>query len=186
VAYQKACRALDSNAKVRDVLLQLFDDHVVDAVRSIYKDVNALLVKNSILPKIRYGVSKRAGSKAGAKGAPEGEDEKSEADASDAAVAPSEENIFAMLQNLVAKAGGGAGGGWWRRWRRDAAARHSHPAGRRAARVADEAPAGRLRAARRRVRGCRGRRGERAPRAEGQHFGAGLQQMDAARSTSSR
>jgi uncharacterized protein DUF1631 len=111
VAYQKACRALDSNAKVRDVLLQLFDDHVVDAVRSIYKDVNALLVKNSILPKIRYGVSKRAGSKASAKGAPEGEDEKSDADASGAAVAPSEENIFAMLQSLVAKAGGGAGGG---------------------------------------------------------------------------
>ena len=113
VAYQKACRALDTNAKVRDVLLQLFDDHVVDAVRSIYKDVNALLVKNSILPKIRYGVSKKADGKAGAKGAPDGEDEQSDADAAEAASAPSEENIFAMLQSLVAKAGGGgaAGGG---------------------------------------------------------------------------
>ncbi len=111
VAYQKACRALDANAKVRDVLLQLFDDHVVDAVRSIYKDVNALLVKNSILPKIRYGVSKKAEGKAGAKGASGDEDEKSDDDSAEAAVAPSEENIFAMLQNLVAKAGGGGGPG---------------------------------------------------------------------------
>ena len=110
VAYQKACRALDTNAKVRDVLLQLFDDHVVDAVRSIYKDVNALLVKNSILPKIRYGVSKKAEGKAGAKGAGDDEDEKSDAGAAEAA-APSEENIFAMLQSLVAKAGGGGGVG---------------------------------------------------------------------------
>ena len=35
-AYQKACRALDADAKVRGVLLKLFDDHVVDEVRSIY------------------------------------------------------------------------------------------------------------------------------------------------------
>jgi hypothetical protein len=36
------------------VLVKLFDDHVLDDVRSIYKAVNALLVQNSILPKIRY------------------------------------------------------------------------------------------------------------------------------------
>ncbi|HTL25577.1 MAG TPA: DUF1631 family protein [Burkholderiales bacterium] len=109
VAYQKACRALDSNAKVRDVLLQLFDDHVVDEVRSIYKDVNALLVKNSILPKIRYGVSKKAAGKPGAK--EESEEEEESAEAKTGGAGPSEENFFAMLQSLVAKAGGAGGPG---------------------------------------------------------------------------
>jgi hypothetical protein len=112
-AYQKACRALDADAKVRGVLLKLFDDHVVDEVRSIYKAVNALLVKNSILPKIRYGVSKKAEGKSASKGAhEEDEDEEKEgAKPGSGAQGASEENFFAMLQNLVAKAGGGGGGG---------------------------------------------------------------------------
>jgi hypothetical protein len=63
---------------VRGVLLKLFDDHVVDEVRSIYKAVNALLVKNSILPKIRYGVSKKAEGKSASKGARDDEDEEKE------------------------------------------------------------------------------------------------------------
>jgi hypothetical protein len=109
-AYQKACRALDTEAKVRGVLLKLFDDHVVDEVRSIYKAVNALLVKNSILPKIRYGVSKKADGKSASRSAHDEHEEKEDAKPSGGAQAASEENIFAMLQSLVAKAGGGGGG----------------------------------------------------------------------------
>src|SRR5207247_6298178 len=114
-AYQQACHALDTSMKVRTVLRKLFDDHVVDAVRAIYKDVNALLVKNSILPKIRYGAKKSAdkaktSGKAGAAAKGKDDDEEEEAEeAKDAAA--DEKNLFSLLQNLVGGAGGGAGGG---------------------------------------------------------------------------
>lgn len=104
-AYQEACRSLDTTMQVRGVLRRLFDDHVIDAVRAIYKDVNALLVKNGILPKIRYGAKKSA-DKAKSSGKPgekdEDEDEEKEAAPKDAAAA--EQNLFSLLQNLV---GGG-------------------------------------------------------------------------------
>jgi hypothetical protein len=38
--------------KIRMIFHKLFDDHVLDDVRSIYKDINALLIQRSILPKI--------------------------------------------------------------------------------------------------------------------------------------
>ena len=57
-AYKHACRQLEAELGVRRVLLRLFDDHVLDAIRAVYKDVNALLVQNSILPKIRYGIAR--------------------------------------------------------------------------------------------------------------------------------
>ena len=44
VAYKHACRQLDADLPVRRTLLKLFDDHVVDDIRSVYKAVNALLV----------------------------------------------------------------------------------------------------------------------------------------------
>ena len=100
-AYQLACRAFEAPPKARVVLLKLFDDHVVDQVRPIYKEVNALLVQHGILPKIRYGVTKKA-------------DDRSESDAEEkhpaapaaAAETPGEQNLFAMLQNLVGQGGG--------------------------------------------------------------------------------
>jgi hypothetical protein len=104
-AYQQACRALGAEPKVRGVLLRLFDDHVVDAVRSIYKEANALLVRNGILPKIRYGVSKKPGEKGAAGAEPQEEDD---AKATLAEGAAAEQNLFALLQKLV---GGGEGAG---------------------------------------------------------------------------
>jgi hypothetical protein len=101
-AYQITCHGLETDAKVRGVLLKLFDDHVIDQVRSIYKAVNTLLVKNSILPKIRYGVSKKADDKHAAA---------AERDEHEDKAAPDEQNLFAMLQNLVAGGAGGGGGG---------------------------------------------------------------------------
>ena len=50
---------------VRGVLRKLFDDHVIDALRSIYKALNALLVKNAILPKIKYRADQVEGRQAG-------------------------------------------------------------------------------------------------------------------------
>ena len=58
-AYKQACKHLELEIKVRMVFLKLFDDHVLDDIRSIYKDLNALLVQRSILPKIRYSVGQR-------------------------------------------------------------------------------------------------------------------------------
>ena len=74
-AYKHACRQVDASAGVRRVLLKLFDDHVLDDIRSIYKAVNALLVQNSILPKIRYRVARgQEGGKVPLSGAPAGEE----------------------------------------------------------------------------------------------------------------
>ena len=52
-AYKKTCRQVDSNVDVRMVLLRLFDDHVLDEMRAVYKAVNGLLIQNSILPIMR-------------------------------------------------------------------------------------------------------------------------------------
>jgi hypothetical protein len=100
-AYRHACKQVDPEVAGRMVLLRLFDDHVVDGLRPVYKDVNALLVKNSILPKIRYGVSKKEGRKPAAPGEPGAAGEKD--------AAPTEQDFFAMMQNLM-KAGGGLPG----------------------------------------------------------------------------
>ena len=109
-AFQAACKVLETTPKVREVLRKLFDDSVVDEMRSIYKATNALLVKHSILPKIRYGVTKKpGGAKSGSKD--EDEEEEEESGAKKEGEKPTEENIFAMLQNLVAQGGGGGGGG---------------------------------------------------------------------------
>src|SRR5215510_8421752 len=66
-AFKHACRDIESKVQIRMVLLKLFDDHVLDDIRSIYKAVNALLVQHSILPKIRYG---RARNQEGGGGGP--------------------------------------------------------------------------------------------------------------------
>jgi hypothetical protein len=65
-AFKYTCRDVEPDVKLRMVYIKLFDDHVLDDVRSIYKAVNALLIENSILPKIRYSVSRRQDGDAGA------------------------------------------------------------------------------------------------------------------------
>jgi len=92
-AFKHTCRNVDSNVKVRMVLLKLFDDHVLDDIRPVYKAVNALLVQNSILPKIRFSVSR---GKEGSKASPE-----AVAHAADR-VASGEADFFSVLQNLLA------------------------------------------------------------------------------------
>jgi hypothetical protein len=60
-AFKLACRHVEPNVKIRMVFHRLFDDHVLDDIRSIYKDLNTLLVQRSILPKIRYGMKRTGG-----------------------------------------------------------------------------------------------------------------------------
>lgn len=99
-AYKKTCREMVESVAVRAVLLKLFDDHVLDEIRSIYKAVNEVLVQNAILPKIRYGVTKKDGGRK-----PRGKDGKREADED------GEQDVFAALQKLFAGKGGAGGAG---------------------------------------------------------------------------
>ena len=115
-AYKQACKHVDSDVKVRRVMLKLFDDHVADQLRAIYKDVNALLVENSILPKIRYAVVKKEGGAAGAAGGAEDEEgdvenavEAKVRKATDAAAAAGQD-IFSILAKLMGPASAPGGG----------------------------------------------------------------------------
>ncbi|MGH6631600.1 MAG: DUF1631 family protein, partial [Burkholderiales bacterium] len=102
-AFKHTCRQVDSNVKVRMVLLKLFDDHVLDDIRSIYKAVNALLVQNSILPTIRYRVARgQEGSKVPLPGAPAGKEPPGAVAHAADRVAGGEHDYFSVLQNLLA------------------------------------------------------------------------------------
>jgi exonuclease VII small subunit len=72
IAYKQTCRQIDANLKLRMIFHRLFDDHVLDDVRSIYKDLNALLIQRSILPKIRYGIRRQPGAAGVRAGLPPG------------------------------------------------------------------------------------------------------------------
>ena len=100
-AYKHACRQLDANVNVRRVLLKLFDDHVLDDIRSVYKAVNALLVRNSILPRIRYSVSRKPDRVAPAQGGPADAETRFAAPGTDNTAVPAQD-LFSVLQNLFA------------------------------------------------------------------------------------
>ncbi len=100
-AYKHACRQLDAELGVRRLLLRLFDDHVLDEIRSVYKSVNAVLVQHSILPKIRYNVPRTEGRKPPVAGAPAEAQGAGDARSADMAAAGTQD-FFALLQTLVA------------------------------------------------------------------------------------
>jgi hypothetical protein len=113
-AYKHTCRHIEASLKVRMIFHKLFDDHVLDDVRSIYKDLNTLLIERSILPKIRYGVRRAAGGTGARPGLPVG----GAPGTATAGVGPpagmvdagyaadpaggGEQDFYAMLQGLVA------------------------------------------------------------------------------------
>jgi len=105
-AYKSTCRNLVESVELRAVFLRLFDDHVLDAVRAVYKALNDVLVQNAILPKIRYGAARSKDGprtrKVKNKDGTETEVEVEE---------PAAEDMFAALQKMFAAAGGGGGGG---------------------------------------------------------------------------
>src|SRR5262249_13344302 len=71
---------------------------VLDDVRSMYKSVNALLVQNAILPKIRYSVARSQDRKASPTGRGE---EPVDAPPSDITTGAAQD-LFTILQNLAA------------------------------------------------------------------------------------
>ena len=114
-AYKSTCKHVDSDPKVRRALLKLFDDHFADRVRAVYKEVNDLLVENSILPKIKYAVKKTEGGAAG--GAADGEEEGDVEDAVEAkvkkatdAAAAAGQDIFSIISKLMGPVTGPGGG----------------------------------------------------------------------------
>ena len=111
-AYKNACQKVECPTDIRLVFLKLFDDGVLDTIRGTYKSVNELLVENSILPKIRYGIAKSESKGPAAPGLPEIMEAKAKAAAEEsggaAAAAPGD--MFAQLAKIMAP-GGGAGGG---------------------------------------------------------------------------
>jgi hypothetical protein len=119
-AFKLACRHVEPELRIRVVLLKLFDDHVLDDVRSIYRDLNALLVQRSILPKIRYGVKRNlAGPGVRLPGQAAGAVEAAAAQLAGAAIdagyaadsAGGEQDFFSMLQGLMSNLGAGARAG---------------------------------------------------------------------------
>ena len=112
-AFKLTCRDIESDVKMRMVFVKLFDDHVLDDVRSIYKAVNALLVENSILPKIRYSMSRNRDGEAApaAAGAGPAMGGKIGPAATGAAVSAGEQDVFSVLQNLIAMNAGAMGAG---------------------------------------------------------------------------
>jgi hypothetical protein len=101
-AYKHTCSQVDSNTAVRMVLLKLFDDYVIDELRGIYKALNALLVQNSILPKIR-GVAAAKKDKPSGKTPGATRNTANEAGEREEATG-GERDLFSLLQNLVASA----------------------------------------------------------------------------------
>src|SRR5579859_3036226 len=98
-AYKDTCRQLDSNVEVRMVMLKLFDDHVADEIRAVYRAVNALLVQNSILPKIRVSARKE-----GTKAPSPAPTAAAKASVPAEPKAPEgEQDLFSILKNLRSK-----------------------------------------------------------------------------------
>jgi len=106
-AYKQTCRQVIEKIEMRAVFLRLFDDHVLDAIRSIYKALNDLLVQNAILPKIRFGAPRKDTRKRKVK---DKDGKETEVDESG--------DMFAALQKLLAAAGGGGGAGGPGTWAR--------------------------------------------------------------------
>ncbi|MSQ59826.1 MAG: DUF1631 family protein [Betaproteobacteria bacterium] len=57
-AFKQACDEIEAGLKVKMVILNLFDEQVRTEMKGIYKDLNSLLVKNSVLPQIRFGLGR--------------------------------------------------------------------------------------------------------------------------------
>jgi hypothetical protein len=95
-AFKQTCLGIEPDLKVRMILHRMFDDHVLDDIRPIFKELNNLLVEHSILPKIRYGIAGRGGAEAAETASVT--HGTSETDATSAG----EQDMFAMLHKLMA------------------------------------------------------------------------------------
>jgi hypothetical protein len=103
-AFKHASRDIEPDVPIRMVIIRLFDDHVLDDIRSIYKAVNALLIQRSILPKIRYGLSRNqeGGGAPPAAGVAVGVRAGVASAGAGNATPGGEQDLFSMLQSLIA------------------------------------------------------------------------------------
>ncbi len=123
-AFKQACDEIEASLKVKMIILNLFDQHVHTEIQGIYRDINALLIKNSVLPKIRLGFGRSfisgeaSGAAAGAAmaaagharlAAPAGGGTPGAAGfGAQATTLPGgEQDFFGMLQGLLARQHGG-------------------------------------------------------------------------------
>lgn len=84
-AWKQTCAQVHADVDVRLVLLKLFDEFVLDEIRGIYRAVNALLVQNAILPKLRGAGVRKERAKAAPTAEPRGP----------------EQDFFTVLQSLM-------------------------------------------------------------------------------------
>ncbi|MBI5463121.1 MAG: DUF1631 domain-containing protein [Gammaproteobacteria bacterium] len=109
-AFREACGDVESGIKVKLIIMKLFDRYVVsEEMLPLYREINRLLIERSVLPELRHEV-KRANS-------PRARPQNAAASAAGGAnttegAAPSDEDVFATLQQLMFRAvPGGVPGG---------------------------------------------------------------------------
>lgn len=128
-AFKQACDEIEAGLKIKMIILNLFDQQVHKEIQGIYKDINSLLVQNSVLPKIRFGLGRpivgggsaaaiaaMASAQGAAIAAPQGMPQGAEGmpggfavPGADAGAIGNEQDLFGMLQGLLARQyGGGA------------------------------------------------------------------------------
>lgn len=59
-AFEQASGVLDSDIKIRLIILKLFEKYVIQDLKAIYNEINTFLAQNNILPKISYVIQKNA------------------------------------------------------------------------------------------------------------------------------
>lgn len=91
-AFREACGDFVSGIKVKLIVMKLFDRYVVsEEVRSLYQEVNRILIEKGVLPALRFDI-KRVPGRADATGASGDEEENSE-------------DLYTALQKLMLKGG---------------------------------------------------------------------------------
>ncbi len=59
-AFKEACNELDSDIKVKLIVLKLFEKYVIKDLKLIYQEINYFLAQNNILPVINYAIRNNA------------------------------------------------------------------------------------------------------------------------------
>lgn len=89
-AFQEACADLDSGIKVKLLVMKLFDRHVVDEeIKSLYREINHLLIEKGVLPQLRHDIKRAPGGNGTVDTTDTGDDDERD------------EDLYATLQKLM-------------------------------------------------------------------------------------
>jgi len=61
-SFMEALKELDDSVKVKLLLVMMFNKHMMDQIKNMYRDINQHLVAKGVLPKIRVGMKKQGDS----------------------------------------------------------------------------------------------------------------------------